>query len=247
MLLFTQRRDQTTLLRQWSQNTHIKYLLTSEQQVLEQVLENYFGSYCLQFNPLTSLALPNAIRRHISLGAEVFNPDIICAEHAWPCHLDEADVVVLQHSLEFAKQPHDLLREAAKVVRPGGHLVLTGTASWSCWSVFQRYQLGILRSRIYNVRKLVEWLSVLGLVVEMKYYGAYLPHFAIKKEQQAHTAVRGKGFRPLAGFYVLSARKLVHGARLVKEPLLKSIRPLIPMPAQTRVGESHLEKKSSHE
>lgn len=247
MLLFTQRRDQTILQYEWSQNTHTKKLLTSEQPVLERVLANYFGSYCLQFNPLTKLTLPKAIRSHISLGAAVFNPDIICAEHAWPCHVDEADVVVLQHSLEFAKQPHDLLREATKIVRPGGHLILTGTASWGCWSVFQRYQLGVWRSRIYNVRKLAEWLSVLGLLVEIKYYGAYLPHFALKMEQQEQITVRGKGFRPFAGFYVLSARKLVHGARYIKQPLLKSITPLIPIPAQTRVGDSHLEKKSSHE
>lgn len=240
MLLFSQRHDRTSLQHKWMQLPSSQYLLSYEQKVLETVLDAYFGSYFLQFNPVSPIAKPSAIKRKVTLGAALFKPEVICAEHSWPCNVAEADLVLLQHSLEFAKEPHDLLREAAKAVRPGGHLILTGTASWGMASLIQRYQLGFYHTRIYNVRRLVEWLSVLGLQLEVKYYGAYRPAFLLGN--QLSDSAKGKKLRFGAGFYVLSARKLVGGARCVEPKVHKTLPNFISLPAATQVQPRNPEK-----
>ncbi len=62
--------------------------------------------------------------RHIThavrLGPALPGVEIACAEEAWPVLEHGADLVLLQHALDFAVSPHRLLREAARCVRPGG-------------------------------------------------------------------------------------------------------------------------------
>src|SRR5690606_34805703 len=109
----------------------------------------HFGGYLVHYGYQADTP-PNAaqIQRTVRLGPPLASSEIVCEEQAWPLCEHAADVVVLQHALDFSHSPHGLLREAAHSVRPGGHLLIVGINPWSCWglsSVFARDTLGSAR------------------------------------------------------------------------------------------------------
>ncbi|WIO75594.1 methyltransferase domain-containing protein [Porticoccaceae bacterium LTM1] len=83
-----------------------------------------------------------------------------------PLPSDIVDCAVLHHALEFSPKPHRVLNEAARVVAPGGHLVLfvfnpfslLGVTKWPGWS-FSDYPL--FRHHGLRVGRLVDWLRLL--------------------------------------------------------------------------------------
>src|SRR3546814_10909562 len=48
--------------------------------------------------------------------------------HALPCDDDSFDLVVLMHALTYAAKPAQAVAEAARVLRPGGQLLLSSLA-----------------------------------------------------------------------------------------------------------------------
>ncbi len=61
------------------------------------------------------------------------------------CHFanDNIDVVLLHHLLDYVDSPQDVLREAARVVLPMGHLVIVGfhpVSSWGLWRQVARFR-----------------------------------------------------------------------------------------------------------
>src|SRR5690606_41499692 len=86
---------------------------------------------------------------------------IVCEEQAWPLGEHAADVVVLQHGLDFSLSPHGLLREAARSVRPGGHLLIIGINPWSSWGM-RHYFVGdgFRQARCIAPSRVYDWLNL---------------------------------------------------------------------------------------
>ncbi|WP_286751624.1 methyltransferase domain-containing protein, partial [Pseudomonas sp. UBA2522] len=121
-----------SLAREWFQGPLGQLMLQEEQKLLEEELGRFFGGYLVHYGPCAD-APPSApkVQRNVRLGAPLPGVEIVCEEQAWPLSEHAADVVVLQHGLDFSLSPHGLLREAASAVRPGGHLLIVGINPWS--------------------------------------------------------------------------------------------------------------------
>jgi len=87
------------------------------------------------------------------------------------------DAVVISHVLEFCPDPHQVLREAHRVLLPNGNLLLT---------VFNPISLLILskiwpfkakkafwRGRWFTIGRIKDWLNLLGFEVIEENYGCY--------------------------------------------------------------------------
>ena len=61
--------------------------------------------------------------------------------HELPIATQSIDLVVLPHVLEFADEPHQILREVDRVLMPEGRLVIVGFNPWSLWGAAQRARL----------------------------------------------------------------------------------------------------------
>ena len=89
------------------------------------------------------------------------------------------DLVVLQHSLDFEENPHQVLREAARVLIPGGTLMVIGfnpQSFWWGWRLFHPKTTDApWAARFISPSRLSEWLSLLELDVEGCETGYYLP------------------------------------------------------------------------
>ena len=62
------------------------------------------------------------------------------------------DLVVMPHILEFAEDPHQVLREVERVLVPEGHVVITGFNPASLWGLRQ-YRLAAGRFAVPAARR----------------------------------------------------------------------------------------------
>lgn len=210
-------------------------MLAEEQQLLTDELERYFGGYLVHYGPHAELpASTGNIQRGVRLGPPLPGVEIACDEAAWPLGEHAADVVLLQHGLDFCLSPHRLLREAARSVRPGGHLLVVGVNPWSAWGIRHYFASDALRrARCISPTRVCDWLNLLGFALEKRRYGCYRPPLASAKWQgrlaRMETwgpVLQGSG----AGFYLLVARKLVVGLRPLRQPRREPRGQLVPLP-----------------
>lgn len=86
-----------------------------------------------------------------------------------PLRTETVDVVVLAHALENAQNPHEVLREAHRVLIPEGHLVITGFNPWSLWGIWHFYKqsIGALPSqgKLLSSGRIRDWLSLLNFQI----------------------------------------------------------------------------------
>ena len=135
---------------------------------------------------------------------------------ALPLATDSVDVVVLHHALEMAPWPHQVLREAERVLIPEGRVVIFGFSPWSLWGMRRAFtpwdgrapwSLGYL-----SLRRIKDWLALLGLEVEQQRRLLYTPpcHSAALLCRFSFLEGFGRRFWPFfGGAYVVVARKRV--------------------------------------
>ncbi|TBU96014.1 class I SAM-dependent methyltransferase [Stutzerimonas kirkiae] len=219
----------------WFETPHGQQLLGQERRLLQVELERCFGSYLVHYAPFAENALESSSIRHcVRLGAPLKGADIICDEQSWPLGEYAADVVVVQHGLDFSLSPHALLREAAFSVRPGGHLLVLGMNPWSAWGARRLVAAGGFRqARCIRPTRVADWLSLLGFGLEKRLFGCYCPPLSSARWQARLTPLENLGQRyqvPFGGFYLLLARKLTAGMRPLRQDRREPRGQLLPMP-----------------
>lgn len=230
-------------LRHWLASPRASALLQAEQQWLQERLGRCFGSYLVVYNAVTDASWQCAVRHEVHVGSDELTQDVICSECLWPVQPDGADVVLLQHSLEFAGSPYDLLREAARAVRPGGHLLLVVRNPW--WQGFVGDKLWRRGHRL-SAGRVSEWLAVLGFAVEAPRFAHYLPACG-QRTLPGLESYLGKKQWPLGACYMIAARKQVHAAPAQRQRN-RRLKGLLPMPvAQQTIKPDIAKEQCKHE
>ncbi len=221
--------------RCWFDGPHGRLLLARQQPLLERELARFFGGYLVHYGPpAQALAGHGGIQQLVRLGAPFPEVDIVADEQAWPLGENAADAVLLQHALDFSRSPHGLLREAARSVRPGGHLLILGINPLSAWGL--RHLIardGLRRARCIAPSRVGDWLSLLGFALEKRCFGCYRPPLASPAWQARLARLETWGERaqaPAGGFYLLVARKLVVGLRPLRQSQRPAMGKLLPLP-----------------
>ena len=121
-------------------------ILASEREQIAEVLPQLVGYNCLQLSVQRAATLCDGSRfgHLIKMGYAPSmsgqQQDSIWADYeALPVASDCVDIALLHHVLEFAAQPHQLLREATRTLTAGGHLLIVGFNPFSAWPLCQRY------------------------------------------------------------------------------------------------------------
>ena len=220
--------------RQWLGGPLGELLLAQQRPLLEAELARLFGGYLVHYGPGVDVPVAAQIQRSVRVGAPFSGVEIACEEQAWPLSEHAADVVLLQHGLDFSLSPHGLLREAARSVRPGAHLLIVGINPLSAWGLrhlFARDALG--SAQCISHGRVTDWLRLLGFSLEKRQFGCYRPPLSSLAWQARLLPLERWGGQlqaPGAGCYVLVARKTVAGLRPVRPIRRESIGKLLPMP-----------------
>jgi hypothetical protein len=161
-------------------------LLDQERAIAGAALECAFGLHCLQVGawgaPASFLALARTRRSALVDRIPGEGVALVCEPEALALQSDSVDVMLMPHTLEFARDPHEVLREAGRVLTGEGELFLIGFESWSLWSLRSFFTRGGCPPgirRTIGSRRLSDWLKLLGFEVggaQRFHYGAYLLH-----------------------------------------------------------------------
>ena len=223
------------MARDWFEGPQGQLMLREGQRLLDDELSRYFGGFSIHYGPCAEPS-PGAsrIQRNVRLGAPFPGVDIVCEEQAWPLGEHAADLIVLQHGLDFSLSPHGLLREAAQAVRPGGHVLIVGINPWSAWGAGHLFARGALRrARCIAPSRVVDWMGLLGFALEKRRFGCYRPPLASAAWQHRLAGwERTAGGWQCAGggVYLLVARKMVSGLRPLCRPRREPMGKLLPLP-----------------
>lgn len=156
----------------WFASTIGQRFLHDEQQVVASALDTVFGEHLVQIGVwgAPSLFLAQARTQHKSLidwrvGAD---SDLISELNRLAIASDSVDAVLLPHTLERAPSPHALLREANRILRADGHLIVLSFAPNGPWGF--RHLLspsGYPRGQRRMIRegRLRDWLELLSFAV----------------------------------------------------------------------------------
>lgn len=164
---------------------------------------------------------------------------VIALPEELPFHNGMMDSVILHHTLDLTQDPHQALRESARIVRSGGQLIVVGFNPFGLWGV--RRLLGARRcppwdSRFLSARRVQDWLGLLDCCVAPPRYGFFRPPVASARllDRMAFLEpVYERGIQiPLGGFYCLVAEKREKGSLPLK-PAVPD-RKVIAMPVANR-------------
>jgi len=136
--------------------------------------------------------------------------------HELPLTNNALDAVVLHHVLEGADDPRTAIREVARVLAPGGRLLIVSFNPWSLWGIRGAYARFFRDSfsglRFVSPVRLLDWLTVLGFELqhEVRYLAYELPFATRNKDAGPWKRFRALCARhglPVGGVYVISAVK----------------------------------------
>lgn len=127
--------------------------------------------------------------------------------------------VILPHVLEQHRLPHQVLREAHRVLKPEGHLVLTGFNPFSFVGLQNKiYKRAALKGRYYATRRVIDWLQLLGFEVvgsAMYQYGPLSKSQSTRKALNFLESVGGRWLPIFGGAYMITAKKKEVGMTMV--------------------------------
>jgi SAM-dependent methyltransferase len=248
-------RDESIIeLGAWLRTAPGVYLLDWVQDKLDHAVTDVFGFHALQLGlpeldglranrmphrwvASDSLVVPETLvlpppRDGLSTLPASEPVSLFCEFDALPFPQHSVDLVVLPHSLELARDPHQTLREVERVLVPEGRVVIAGFNPTSLWGLRQRAGhmkrgLGIGREQsLYLPRagdfigywRLRDWLRLLGFEVEIGRFGCYRPPLTSAGwlDRFGWMDTVGDRWWPVLGaVYFVVAVKRVRGMRLI--------------------------------
>jgi SAM-dependent methyltransferase len=211
----------STTLADWLETSLGRYVLAREQAYFDQTVADIFGFYALQIGlPEAPFLAQSRIPSRWTLD---YDPpaEVIADAHYLPFGESSIDLIVMPHALEFTDDPHQMLREAYRVIRPEGQIVIAGFNPFSLFGAkryFGRAQTPPWNGNFIALYRVKDWLTLLGFDVVGGRLDLYAPPFTREKwlERSHFFESAGDRWWPIAGgVYYLRATKRVHAMRVL--------------------------------
>ena len=215
-------RVKSDVYDRWISTLSARRLLALEAGWLREIVAGFHGQHLayLGIDDTPRFLKRSQLRHPFRLGLpwQKNHPsDTRIRDDAWPLPDHSVDVVVMQHSLDMSARPHQMVREAARVLMPHGYLVVVGFAPVSLFGLLQRINLFSTRLpwvvNCVDAHRLRDWLTLLDFRIESVTSALHLWPLRLVSEGSSRRLDRltyGRGWMPGNG-YILIARKTVAG------------------------------------
>ena len=213
----------------WLESPPGRALLSLEQAWLNERLQDSFGYRALQIGPSALDAL-EMNRMPCRARVSFYQPQpmaaganqLVCLPEALPIESESTDLIVMAHCLELISQPHDLLREAERVLIPDGRIVILGFNPFSLWALHRptaTTRFPPVEGHWLSLSRIKDWCRLLGLAPEAGACGLYRPLVASETWWQRWGWLESAGGRwwpGLGAVYLLVAVKRREGLRMMR-------------------------------
>ncbi|MGF6274950.1 SAM-dependent methyltransferase [Massilia sp. UYP11] len=224
-------------LDNWLQSPAGAYVRAFEQACLDELTVDIFGFNALQIgvpqlDALAASRMPNkwqaatraAHADELAFAAGGKQIAVAVDFEELPFATSSIDLVVLPHVLEFAAEPHQVLREVERVLIPEGQVIVCGFNPASLWGVRQGFrrvtQSAYLpeSGEFISLPRLKDWLKLLNLGVTRSHFGCYAPPCRTTHWLSRFAMMESAGARwwpYLGAVYVVHAIKRVKGMHII--------------------------------
>ena len=237
----------------WFETPLGQHLLFREQRYFDQAVSDVFGFNAVQVGlPHIDFLRNSRIPLRVSCAVEA--PAQVNADPMFlPFENQSLDLLLLPHVLEFSSNPHQVLREAERVLRPEGRLVLAGFNPRSVGGLAHQLK-GSERGypwngNFLNISRVKDWMVLLGLEVAGGSMCCYRPPINRENWLRRLRFMEPAGDRWWAmggGVYFLQAVKRVQGMHVILPQWKTSVAPRLLAPAakvinlnQHRISRDH--------
>ena len=214
----------------WLTSPSGSYARRWEEARLAQLTADIFGFNAVQIglpeiDGLAASRMPHRWIAHTGVPRESHLQAVVVHDFSeLPFASQSLDLVVLPHVLEFAHEPHQILREVERVLIPEGQIIVTGFNPASLWGARQAATRLVSRpflpqsGELISVPRIKDWLKLLNMEVHPGHFGCYAPPCDTERWLQRFDFLERTGVRwwPfLGGVYIVQAIKRVKGMRLI--------------------------------
>lgn len=218
-----------TAVAQWFYTTSGRYARVWEHKKVNSMVTNTFGYHAIQlglphWDLLRANRIPHKACTYIGPDTNVNRKGLlVCEPEALPFASESIDLIVLPHTLECSVDPHQVLREADRVLRPEGQLVITGFSPYSLWAIRDRVPgfeqlMPVAPSDHVSLARVCDWLSLLSFDVEETAQGCFAPYCISRKWLRRWMfldVAAQRGVSLSGAVYAVSAIKRVNSMTLV--------------------------------
>lgn len=147
----------------------LKLLIEKE---ITEVSRKFFGYHLVRLGHLSSQIELSAcpIKHQVNITSNVQTyTNLLGSSVDLPLSENCVDVFVLAHELDFAKDPHQILREIDRTIMPNGYVVITGFNPFSLCGLFKYLPINkgsvLHDARFFSSARVKDWLQLLGFEI----------------------------------------------------------------------------------
>ncbi|MDP1862612.1 MAG: methyltransferase domain-containing protein [Thiobacillus sp.] len=206
----------------WFETPLGQHVLYREQRYFDHAVSDVFGFNAVQVGlPQIDFLCNSRIPLRVMCAMEQ-TAGVRADPMFLPFESQSLDLLLLPHVLEFSAHPHQVLREAERVLRPEGRLVMAGFNPRSLWGLARTLQGGERgypwNGSFLNISRVKDWMVLLGLEVAAGSMCCYRPPINRENWLRRMRFMEPAGDRWWAmggGVYFLQAVKRVHGMNVI--------------------------------
>lgn len=198
-----------------------KGLLNSEHKALSRLLVDQYGKTSLllgvphQYTLLKNSTLPYQFLLGPLLTHDKNFHAIEATFYELPIQSGSVDQVILPHTLELIDNPHQLLSEACRIIKPEGHIFILGFNPYSLWGLKKYLSKGLntpWSGNFISASVVKKWLALADFELENHRMLLFRPptqHQSLFNKLNFLEWLGDKCYNPFGGVYILQAKAKV--------------------------------------
>lgn len=209
-------------LGSWFDSPLGRSLQAIETNRLRSILPSLYGKVVVQLGTLGKMDMIESSPAPTRIVLDLLTHEHAVGVQGFPEALPFAgrsvDIALLPHTLDFASDPHQVLREVDRVLVPEGHAIVLGFNPLSMWGITRLFAKRQGRvpwcAHFVGVARIKDWLRLLEYEVtagQMLYYRPPLQKESVMDRLYFLDKVGDRWWPMMAAAYLVVAKKRVYG------------------------------------